>query len=172
MAAGNFGRKGAIGAASAAPRIGLVAGQPRSFQPMHKRPPSSDDEIEARRAAFVAEERARTGSGRASIELPFSAATESALQAFKAQVEFDTLPADRSLKIAYLLWFVTGLAGGHRFYLRRPLTGALQALLFACCIGAAIAEYYPAFAGLGVSWLWMVADGFLIRRMYRAAGAP
>jgi len=84
----------------------------------------------------------------------------------------DTLPADRSLRIAYLLWFFTGLAGGHRFYLRRTLTGAAQAALFAGCVGAVFAQYYPAFAGLGLSWLWMLADGFLIRRMYRTAGAP
>jgi TM2 domain-containing membrane protein YozV len=168
MTAGNFGRKGAAGAAPAPPRIGLVAGQPRTFQPMHKRPASSDDELAARRAAFVAEERARTGGG---VSLPFSAATETALRAFKAQVEFDSFPADRSLKIAYLLWFFTGLAGGHRFYLRRPLTGAIQAALFLGCVGAAIAQYYPAFAGLGISWLWMLADGFLIRAMYRTARA-
>lgn len=169
MTAGNFGRKGAIGAAPAPPRIGLVAGQPRTFQPMNKRPPSSDDELAARRAAFVAEERARTGGAGASP--PFSAATETALRAFKAQVEFDTLPADRSPKIACLLWFFTGLAGGHRFYLRRPLTGAIQAALFLGCVGAAMAQYYPAFAGLGISWLWMLADGFLIRAMYRTARA-
>jgi TM2 domain-containing membrane protein YozV len=172
MAAGNFGRKGAVGAASAPPRIALVAGQPRSFQPMQNRPPSSEEELEARRAAFVAQERARTDGGAAAISLPFSAATESALRAFKAQVEFDTLPADRSLRIAYLLWFFTGLGGGHRFYLRRPITGAVQALLFAGCIGAVFAQYYPAFAGLGLSWLWMVADGFLIRRMHRSARVP
>ena len=46
------------------------------------------------------------------------------------------VPTDRSLRIAYLLWFFLGLAGGHRFYLRRPMTGAIQALLFLGCVGA------------------------------------
>jgi TM2 domain-containing membrane protein YozV len=173
MTARSFGRKGAIGAAPSPPRIGLVAGQPRSFQPMHRKAPAPDDEIEARRAAFVAEERARSGSGAGPAAQAVSAATESALRAFKARVEFESFPKDRSLRVAYLLWFVTGLAGGHRFYLRRPITGAIQALLFAGCVGAAVFyQYYPAFAGLGLSWLWMVADGFLIRAMYRSAGAP
>ena len=170
MTARGFGRKGAIGAAPSPPRIGLVAGQPRGFQPMQGRPLASDDELEARRTAFVAAERARAGGGSVQAAAALSAATESALRVFKAQVEFESFPADRSLRVAYLLWFFTGLAGGHRFYLRRPITGAIQALLFAGCVGTAVfAQYYPAFAGLGLSWLWMLGDGFLIRAMYRSA---
>jgi TM2 domain-containing membrane protein YozV len=165
MAAHSFGRKGAIGA-PAQRRTALVAHQPRSFQPI-ERQAAGDEEIEARRAAFLAEEQARAKSS----ALPFAATSEIALRAFKAEVEFAALPADRSLKVAYLLWFVTGLAGGHRFYLRRPLTGAIQALVFAGCLGAVVAQYYTAFAGLALSWLWMLADGFLIRRMHRTAGA-
>ena len=166
MTARTFGRKGGIGA-PAQRRTALLANQPRSFEPI-ERQLADEDGIEARRAAFVAEERARA-EGAAAV-LPFAAATETALRAFKAQVEFAALPADRSLKIAYALWFVTGLAGGHRFYLRRPLTGAIQALLFLGCVGAVLIQYYPAFAGLALSWLWMLGDGFLIRRMYRTAG--
>jgi TM2 domain-containing membrane protein YozV len=166
MTAQTFGRKGAAGA-PAQRRTALVAHQPRSFQPI-ERQSGDDDEIAAKRAAFLVEERARADGG---ARPQFAAATENALRAFKAEVEFAALPADRSLKIAYLLWFVTGLAGGHRFYLRRPLTGAVQALLFAACLGAVLAQYYPAFAGLVLSWLWMLADGFLIRRMYRTAAA-
>lgn len=166
MTSRTFGRKGGIGA-PAQRRTALLAHQPRSFEPI-ERQIADEDRIEARRAAFVAEERARADDAAA---LPFAAATETALRAFKAEVEFAVLPADRSLKIAYLLWFATGLAGGHRFYLRRPLTGAVQALLFTGCVGAVLAQYYPAFAGLALSWLWMLADGFLIRRMYRTAAA-
>lgn len=167
MTARTFGRKGEIGA-PAQRRTALIANQPRSFEPI-ERQIADDDVIEARRAAFVAKERARADG--AAATLPFANATETALRAFKAEVEFAALPADRSLKVAYALWFVTGLAGGHRFYLRRPLTGAIQALFFAACLGAAIAQYYQAFGGLALSWLWMLADGFLIRRMYRTAAA-
>jgi TM2 domain-containing membrane protein YozV len=166
MTARTFGRKGGI-AAPAQRRTALLAHRPRSFEPI-ERQAAGDDEIAAKRAAFLAGERER-GDGAAKAQL--AAATETALRAFKAEVEFAALAADRSLKIAYLLWFVTGLAGGHRFYLRRPLSGAIQALLFASCLGAALAQYYPAFGGLALSWLWMLGDGFLIRRMYRTAGA-
>ena len=82
----------------------------------------------------------------------------------------EPVPTDRSLKTAYLLWFCLGLAGGHRLYLRRPLTGFLQAILFLGCWGAALMEYYRAFAGLALSCLWMVADGFLIGRLHRTSG--
>lgn len=167
MTARTFGRRGVVGALSQR-RTALVAHQPRSFEPI-ERQSGGDDEIEARRAAFVAEERDRTGAEATAV--PFAAATESALRAFKAEVEFTALPADRSLKKAYLLWFGAGLAGAHRFYLRRPLTGAIQALLFAGCLGAVLAQYYQAFGGLALSWLWLLADGFLIRRMHRTAGA-
>ena len=167
MTARTFGRKGEIGA-PAQRRTALIAHQPRSFQPI-ERQATDDDGVEARRAAFVAEERARADG--AAAALPFAAATEAALRAFKAEVEFAALPADRSLKVAYALWFVTGLAGGHRFYLRRPVTGAVQASFFAACVGAAVGQYYQAFGGLALSWLWMVADGFLIRRMHRTAAA-
>lgn len=166
MTARTFGRKGGI-AAPAQRRAALIAHQPRSFEPI-ERQAAGDDEIAAKRAAFLAEEReSADGAGKAQL----AGATETALRAFRAEVEFAGLPADRSLRVAYLLWFVTGLAGGHRFYLRRPLTGAVQALLFVGCVGAVLAQYYPAFAGLALSWLWMLADGFLIRRMFRTAAA-
>jgi TM2 domain-containing membrane protein YozV len=168
MTASTFGRKNLIGA-PAQRRSGLVAHQPRSFQPIEKQSANDDDDdVAARRAAFLSGERAR-GDDAARAE-PLAAAAESALRAFKAEVAFPPLPVDRSLKAAFVLWFCLGLAGGHRFYLRRPLTGAIQALLFLGCVGAVWAQYYPAFGGLALSWLWMLGDGFLIRRMHRTAG--
>jgi len=164
MTARTFGRKGGI-AAPAQRRTALIAHQPRSFEPI-ERQAAGDDDIAAKRAAFLAGERESAGGA---PKAQLAAATETALRAFRAEVEFAGVPADRSLKIAYLLWFATGLAGGHRFYLRRPLTGAVQALLFLGCVGAVLAQYYPAFGGLAFSWLWMLADGFLIRRMFRTA---
>ena len=112
------------------------------------------DEAALRRAAFLAGERARK-----------QAPAETALPAEPVA------PTDRSLKTAYITWFCAGLAGGHRFYLRRPLTGALQAALFAGGWGAAIAEYYAGFGVVGLSCLWMLADGLLIAHLHRTAGA-
>jgi len=150
MTAPSFGRKGHAGAAAPAPRrAAFGARNPDHFEPIEI------DEAALRRAAFIAEERARAQAPAEAEALPPEPAA----------------PSDRSLKTAYILWFATGLAGGHRFYLRRPLTGALQAALFAAGWGAALAEYYAGFGAVGLSCLWMLADGFLIARMKRTAGA-
>jgi TM2 domain-containing membrane protein YozV len=164
MTAYGFGRKGVAGGAVAPRRANLVAGQqPRSFQPM--RDAADPEESEQRRAAFLAGERARDAMPAA---LP-TAETETALAALKAEPVL--VPTDRKLRTAYLLWFFLGLGGGHRFYLRRPWTGAIQALLFLGCVAAVAAfQYYQAFAGLALSWLWFLADGIRLRRLHLRSG--
>jgi TM2 domain-containing membrane protein YozV len=129
-----------------------------------------------RRAAFLGQQ--RTSAERAVDSEVFPAPEQPALAVepesaapIKPAPAIEPVATDRSLKTAYTLWFCLGLAGGHRFYLRRPLTGALQAIVFLGCWGAALMEYYWAFAGLALSCLWMIADGFLIRRMHRTSGA-
>jgi hypothetical protein len=164
MTAMGFGRKGVGGGAIAPRRASLVTGQqPRSFQPMRDVDPEAD--AEQRRAAFLAEERAR---GAAPAALP-SIAAEKALAAIKAEPVL--VPTDRSLRTAYLLWFFLGLGGGHRFYLRRPWTGAIQALLFLGCLAAVAGfQYYEAFAGLALSWLCYLADGIRLRHLHLWSG--
>lgn len=44
----------------------------------------------------------------------------------------------RSLPIAYVLWFLFGLVGGHWFYLKRPAMG----ILYVCTFGV-----------FGIGWL-------------------
>lgn len=164
MTARTFGRRGlsyageSAGAISAR-RAALLGGEPRQ-------PVQATDDGAARRAAFLAEERARSGPAAATLPMP----SDEAVRAVMTGEAAEFTPTDRSLRTAYLLWFCLGLAGGHRFYLRRPLTGALQAALFLGCWGATLLEYYQAFAGLGLSCLWMVADGFLVRRMHERSG--
>lgn len=167
MTAQGFGRKGVAGAL-APRRAHLVAGErPRSFQPMEGIADPGADAAE-RRAAFLAEERARTGGPAEADVLPSSEA-EAAAAALKA-VTAPPPPTDRSLKAAYAIWFFLGLAGGHRFYLRRPYTGAIQLLLLAICVGAVVFQYYQAFAGLALSWLWYVADGIRLKRLHLWSG--
>lgn len=166
MTALGFGRKGA--AAAVAPRrASLVAGQqPRSFQPMRDVDP--EEGAEARRAAFLAEERRRNAPAEPEAALP-NEETETALASLKAETIL--VPTDRSLRTSYLLWFFLGLAGGHRFYLRRPITGAIQAILFLGCVGAvALFQYYEAFGGLALSWLWFLADGIRLRHLHSHSG--
>jgi TM2 domain-containing membrane protein YozV len=56
-----------------------------------------------------------------------------------------------SVAAAYLLWIFLGFVSGHRFYLGRPLTALLQALLNFLVVG----------------WIWTVIDLFLIPGMIR-----
>ena len=166
MSALGFGRKGA--AAAVAPRrASLVAdGQPRSFQPMRDVDP--EEGAEARRAAFLAQERGRDAPAEIATALP-SEETEKVLASLKA--ESVLVPTDRSLRTSYLIWFFLGLAGGHRFYLRRPITGAIQACLFAGCVGVvAVLQYYQAFAGLALSWIWYLVDGIRLRHLHSHSG--
>jgi TM2 domain-containing membrane protein YozV len=168
MTAYGFGRKGVSDVAAAPRRAGLLASQqPRSFQPMRDVADPGED-AEARRAAFLAQERGRDAPPAGPAALP-SAEIEKAAEALKA--ESVLVPTDRSLRTAYLLWFFLGLGGGHRFYLRRPLTGAIQASLFLGCVGAVVAiQYYEAFAGLALSWLWYLADGIRLRHLHKYSG--
>lgn len=168
MTAYGFGRKGVSDVAAAPRRAGLLASQqPRSFQPMRDVADPGDD-AETRRAAFLAEERGRNPAAAEPAALP-SAEIEKAAEALVAEAVL--VPTDRSLRTAYLLWFFLGLGGGHRFYLRRPLTGAIQAVLFLGCVAAVAAiQYYQAFAGLALSWLWYLADGIRLRHLHKYSG--
>lgn len=60
----------------------------------------------------------------------------------------------KSLAVAYVLWLLLGLLGGHRFYLGNPLVGIAMLLTL---------------GGLGV---WWVIDAFLIPRAVRARSTP
>ena len=168
MTAQGFGRKNMAGVAAAPRRARLVAdAQPRSFEPVRE-VEAPDEEAAERRAAFLAGERARSAPPAAAEALPAEAA-EKALAALRS--EAPPPPTDRSLRTAYAIWFLLGLAGGHRFYLRRPLTGAVQALLFLTCLGAVVLfQYYQAFAGLALSWGWYLADGIRLKHLHLWSG--
>lgn len=166
MNARTFGRKGGSEAAVSARRPATF-GLNRTQESAPSAP--REDEALSRRQAFVAAERARAGDMAPTETMP--AASEEAIKAILAGEALVAPPTDRSLKLAYALWFLTGLFGGHRFYLRRPLTGAVQALIFfGICAFAALLQYYWAFAGLGVSWLWMLADGLLLKHLHMWSG--
>jgi hypothetical protein len=51
------------------------------------------------------------------------------------------------------------------------MTGAIQALLFCGCVAALFLQYHQAIFGLGLSLLWMLGDGFLIRFLFRKTAA-
>lgn len=164
MNARTFGRKGA-NEAGVSPRRAASLGLNRSQDPSAE--PAAEGA--ARREAFLTAERAR-----AKDMAPTGSMPEVSDEAIQAVLSADVPPppTDRSLKLTYAIWFVTGLFGGHRFFLRRPITGALQALIFFGCVAAAFLQYYWAFAGLSVSWLWMLADGIHIKHLHLWSGRP
>ena len=136
--------------------------------------------LASRRAAFLAQERARADGESRVAETEVFPSDES-VTTLAGRIEFVDKPkkvrepvGPRSLSLAWLLWFPMGLAGAHRFYLGRYRSGALQAALFFGCLVAVFGlQIYPAFAGLIVSWLWMFADGLKLKQMHaEAVGTP
>lgn len=153
MNAPTFGRKGMVGA-PAQRRAGLVAHQPRSFQPAQR---PAEDDVESRRAAFLAAEHTRKEE---------RAEAESLLSRFRPETK---VVGPRSLMLTYMLWLTLGSAGAHRFYLGRTISGATMACLTFGSWALVLGQSYEAFAGTLLGGLWMFVDGFLIKPMHRAA---
>lgn len=132
----------------------------------------------SRRAAFLAQERARAeGESRAADTEVFPVQETTIVN----RINFVDKPAKRrepvgprSYPLTWTLWFITGLAGVHRLYLGRYITGAMQAALFIGCVVAVFGfQRYPAWLGLVISWLWMLVDGLSLKKMYAdAVGTP
>jgi TM2 domain-containing membrane protein YozV len=131
----------------------------------------------SRRAAFLAQERARAdGESRAADTEVFPVREKTIAD----RIEFVDRPAKqrepvgpRSLRLTWALWFVVGLAGMHRLYLGRYVTGAIQAALFIGCVIAVFGfQRYPAWLGLVISWLWLLIDGLSLKNMYAEAVGP
>jgi TM2 domain-containing membrane protein YozV len=132
----------------------------------------------SRRAAFLAQERARAdGESRAADTEVFPVRETTIAD----RIEFVDRPAKqrepvgpRSLRLTWALWFAVGLAGVHRLYLGRYVTGAVQAALFIGCVIAVFGfQRYPAWLGLVISWLWLLIDGLSLKNMYaEAVGTP
>lgn len=134
----------------------------------------------SRRAAFLASERA--GGDRIAETDIFPAPVRVDLAKAQAEAQAQAEPeappvarrpvGPRSLKLAYALWLVLGIAGVHRLYLGRTLSGAIQGAICAGCLAATWMQYYQAFAGLAICWLWMFADGIRLKKMHAEAVGP
>jgi TM2 domain-containing membrane protein YozV len=132
--------------------------------------------VPSRRAAFLATERER--ADRAAETDVFPAPARVDLGEEQAAPEPEATPVarrrpvgPRSLRVAYALWLVLGIAGAHRLYLGRTASGAVQAALCAGCFAATWMQYYQAFAGLALCWIWMFADGLKLKQMHAEATA-
>ncbi|HVQ08439.1 MAG TPA: TM2 domain-containing protein [Allosphingosinicella sp.] len=136
-----------------------------------------DGAVPSRRAAFLATERASADRAAETEVFPAPARVDLAEKSGDAEPA-ETAPAasanpvgPRSLKLAYALWLVLGIAGAHRLYLGRTASGAIQAAICAGCLAATWMQYYQAFAGLALCWLWMFADGLKLKKMHSEAAA-
>jgi TM2 domain-containing membrane protein YozV len=87
------------------------------------------------------------------------------------QVGNDTLALMRfetnrkSVGVSYLLWFLLGLFGGHRFYNRR--FGSAIAQLLLSIVGLILSFAGVGFIVLGIVWIWIIIDLFLIPGMVK-----
>ncbi|HST35127.1 MAG TPA: TM2 domain-containing protein [Allosphingosinicella sp.] len=115
-------------------------------------------EIAAKRAAFLAEERARPRPepGR---DPKFSGVTPG----------YNPYIREKSLGSAYLLWFFLGGIGGHRFYLGFQISAALQASLMPVSYGLMFGGSLMGFYTMCAAGLWLLADIALMPGMLQQA---
>ncbi|WP_405096848.1 TM2 domain-containing protein [Oceanobacillus sp. FSL H7-0719] len=71
----------------------------------------------------------------------------------------------KNIALAYVLWFFLGQIGIHRFYTGRIATGIMQLLLGVS--GWATTWILIGYVPLGILWLWLLIDIFLIPGMCR-----
>lgn len=151
----SFGRKGMTGApAMAAPRPG--------FGTAERAPKATVDgaAMAERRAAFLAAEHAR------------QAEQPSYPEAGTGRLPANATPVyvrEKSMGMAYLLWFVIGGISAHRFYLGYTASGAVQLTLLLLSYGLLIGMSPIGFFLLIGAWLWILGDAFVIPSMTREA---
>ena len=156
MTAPSFGRKGGIGIA-APPRPTTAAAPARMLRPQDPRT-AQQDEMEARRLAFLAQERIRRDQPQPDPDL-----------LRRREEPRPGVVGPRSMVLTYMLWFVLGSIGAHRFYLGRNVSGTILAVLTLLSWGLIAGDKSLAYGGAIAAGLWVFVDGFLIRSMHRQA---
>lgn len=115
-------------------------------------------DLAAKRAAFLAEERARPRPD------PGSA------PAFDATSPgYSPYIREKSLGTAYVLWFFFGGVSAHRFYLGFQISAALQASLMPVSYALLISGSMTFFYTMCAAGLWLLADLALMPGMQREA---
>lgn len=154
MAGATFGRKGVAAGDMAAPQQRAAFG----VAPRTPAEPVADDPYAAQRAAFLASERTRsTGAD------PVTGTASLAPR--------PVFVREKSMAVAYLLWFLLGQLSAHRFYLGQSSSAIAQvSLLF---VGWLIVLSGSLAGALGVlaGAIWILADVFLIPGLVRRANA-
>lgn len=150
MTGATFGRKGMAAAAPIGRRaqFGMSAA------------PGARDEIEERLEAFLAAERMRANQAAEADPIASAArAKEAGLPVFAGR---------KSVATAYSLWFFLWMISAHRFYLKAPITGVAQTVLWYGSLMFWMAGYKPAVYPLVAGLTWIAADLILIPGMQRS----
>jgi TM2 domain-containing membrane protein YozV len=114
-----------------------------------------DATMAARRAAFLAAERARSPGP----------AADDGIAASPGPVSI----REKSLTTAYLLWFFVGGLSAHRFYLGSPVSAMIQVTVVVLAYGLMFSKS-PVGLIVLLGWsLWLLADVFLIVGLHRKA---
>lgn len=79
-----------------------------------------------------------------------------------SEIKFQGGQTEKSLGLAYILWFFAGVLGAHRFYMGRFATGAYQLGIF--IVGLSTLSIFPLFAmiTLGLLLVWVTVDAVLL----------
>jgi TM2 domain-containing membrane protein YozV len=73
---------------------------------------------------------------------------------------------EKSVGVAYVLWFFFGVIGPHRFYLKRTGTAFVMLIIFV--VSAPLSFIGIGFIGLAIVGIWELVDAFLIPGLTRA----
>lgn len=161
MSGATFGRKGVTSGAAAAPARPAFGAAQRA--PTDAVQTQVEDPYAAQRAAFLAAERSRQAEGgnaepMRSPDRPLSntAATPVFIR-------------EKSMGVAYLLWFFFCQLGVHRFYVGATSSAVIQASLFVVGWMMVLSGISAAFLAVVVGAIWALADAFMIPGLIREA---
>lgn len=172
---GGFGRKGVVAGAPVPRTTGNSTG---GDQRPALRESGADDGLSPAARAFLAAERTRTSEPHARID-PVAGAAASGLRLAPTKPK-----GDRSMVVAYVLWWFGAFIAAHRFYLGAHRSALIQLGLFwgGLAIGAMMSKQSSMWIGgvavpppgifmIAICVIWVIVDFFLIPgllRRYRA----
>lgn len=164
-----FGRKGlAPGQAIPAsrPAFGNPVDEHAQLKAANRQASSSladDDGMAAKRAAFIAAERQRQMQAEAGQTVHQHGVSDYA-EGFRSSRR---TTGDRSLFLAYVLWFLVGQLSIHRFYLGATSSAWKQLGLFVGSLFMLFIFMPLGAVGFVVWMLWILADVFLMPGLHR-----
>lgn len=157
MQTAGFGRRGAPAGGMSTPAPVTFGGRATAFAPAMT---AEEAEIARRRAAFLASERARPSGMGESHDAQDAATIAPSVRTIYVR--------EKSMGVAYLIWFLLGSMGVHRFYLGRMTSAAIQLGVWAFSIVLMLSGSPLAVVTMLVTFVWVIGDAFLIPGMVRA----